>query len=237
MRKLLAKSADRGLLYLEEHTLHVVQAVEFFAAAYGVPLDVARNGAILHDLGKGHPTFQAMLIHKDTSQQEQWLQQLAGGEAIRQALRCRDLGKIPIHRHEYSSLAFLPLFPREQWPLLIDMVVAHHKSIVGDKSGRGLLDLLDGGDDEIFIEDHLEYFDDWAPAAEEVANHFGVPLVGMDRAMAEQALDFVLEYVDALPNDWSPARGLLMTADHFASNYKYETPKKTAELFKIPNTT
>lgn len=112
MRNLLAKSADRGLLFLEEHTLHVVQAIEAFAKAYSFDQELAIKGAILHDLGKGHPVFQAMLLDKPKEHREGWLKKLAGSEAIRKELRWRDLDKVPTHRHEYSSLAFLPLFPK-----------------------------------------------------------------------------------------------------------------------------
>ena len=171
MRNLLAKSADRGLLYLEEHTAHVVEAIGYFANAYQFDTELARNGAILHDLGKGHPVFQAMLISEPREKREEWLSKLAGSEAIRRELRYRDLNKVPVHRHEYSSLAFLPLFPRAQWPELIEMVVAHHKSIIDDKSGRGLLDLLEeefGNADQV-LETHLEYFEVWSPAAIAVA--------------------------------------------------------------------
>ena len=35
MRKLLAKSESRGRLWLEEHTAHVVTAIEYFAENYG----------------------------------------------------------------------------------------------------------------------------------------------------------------------------------------------------------
>ena len=238
MRNLLAKSADRGLLFLEEHTLHVVQAVESFAASYSFDHELARKGAILHDLGKGHPVFQAMLIDKPKENREEWLNKLAGSEAIRKELRWRDLDKIPTHRHEYSSLAFLPLFPEDEWPALIEMVVAHHKSIVGDKSGRGLLDLLEeeAGDSSIILETHLNYFEQWAPAAIEVGVEFGLPNVSITVEEASAALDFVIRYVENMPQDWSAYRGLLMTSDHFASGFQYDTVEKTLELFQVPDT-
>ncbi len=36
------------------------------------------------------------------------------------------------HRHEISSLAFLPCFQESEWDVLIDMVIGHHKSIEND---------------------------------------------------------------------------------------------------------
>jgi CRISPR-associated endonuclease/helicase Cas3 len=238
MRKLLAKSADRGLLFLEEHTLHVVQAIEAFAKAYSFDHELAVKGAILHDLGKGHPVFQAMLIDKPKENREEWLEKLAGSEAIRKELRWRDLDRIPTHRHEYSSLAFLPLFSKSEWPILIEMVVAHHKSIVGDKSGRGLLDLLqeEAGDPTMLLETHLNYFEQWAPAAIEVAAEFGLPKIAISDDEASDALKYSIDYVESMPNDWSPHRGLLMTADHFASGFQNETAERTLDLFKVPDT-
>jgi CRISPR-associated endonuclease/helicase Cas3 len=238
MRNLLAKSADRGLLFLEEHTLHVVQAIERFAKAYSFDHELARKGAILHDLGKGHPVFQAMLIDKPKEKREEWLEKLAGSEAIRKELRWRDLDRVPTHRHEYSSLAFLPLFPKTEWPALIDMVVAHHKSIIGDKSGRGLLDLLEeeAGDPSIILETHLSYFEQWAPAAIQVATEFGLPHISISKDEALDALEFAIEYVENILQNWSPYRGLLMTADHFASGFQNDTTKRTLELFQVPDT-
>jgi len=239
MRNLLAKSADRGLLFLEEHTLHVVQAIESFAKAYSFDHEMAIKGAILHDLGKGHPVFQAMLIDKPKDDRENWLSKLAGGEAIRKELRYRDLDKVPTHRHEYSSLAFLPLFPKNEWSALIEMVVAHHKSIVRDKSGRGLLDLLEeeGEDPSIVLETHLNYFEQWAPAAIEVAAELGLPRKSISGEEASDALEYAIGYVKNMPQDWSPYRGLLMTADHFASGFQNDTTKRMLELFRVPDTT
>lgn len=239
MRNLLAKSADRGLLFLEEHTLHVVQAIERFAKAYSFDHEMARKGAILHDLGKAHPVFQAMLIDKPKDGREDWLSKLAGREAIRKELRYRDLDQAPTHRHEYSSLAFLPLFPKDEWPALIEMVVAHHKSVIGDKSGRGLLDLLEeeGGDPSIVLETHLNYFEQWAPAAIEVGAEFGLPPKSISEEEASDALGYAIGYVENMPYDWSPYRGLLMTADHFASGFQNDTTKRTLELFRVPDTT
>lgn len=238
MRNLLAKSADRGLLFLEEHTLHVVQAIESFAKAYAFDHELARKGAILHDLGKGHPVFQAMLIHKPRHQREEWLSKLAGSEAIRKELRYRDLDQVPTHRHEYSSLAFLPLFPKREWPALVEMVVAHHKSIIGDKSGRGLLDLLEeeNGDRSLILETHLSYFEQWASAAIGVGADFGLPSKAITYEEAADALEYAIDYVEGMPSDWSPYRGLLMTADHFASGFQNNTIQKTLELFQVPNT-
>ncbi len=120
----LAKSAENGGLTLREHTLHVVQAIEKFAVELGIPVELARKGAVLHDLGKAHPHFQ----HKIGALEPDWRMR-------------REFERYKTHRHEISSLGFLPLFPQEEWNILIELVVAHHKSVKGDPNSTGLLDL------------------------------------------------------------------------------------------------
>ncbi|NJO01689.1 MAG: HDIG domain-containing protein [Bacteroidia bacterium] len=60
MNEILAKSINYGSLTLLEHTQQVTQAVEVFAKRFAFDFDVeiARKGAIIHDLGKAHPHFQ-----------------------------------------------------------------------------------------------------------------------------------------------------------------------------------
>ncbi|MGL1489066.1 CRISPR-associated endonuclease Cas3'', partial [Vibrio parahaemolyticus] len=116
LNQILAKSKNYGGLTLLEHTQHVTEAVELFAKKYGFSfnIDIARKGAIIHDLGKAHPHFQRKIKNINSgsiSESREW-----------------DF----IHRHEISSLAFLPCFPKEEWHNLIDLVIAHHKSIKND---------------------------------------------------------------------------------------------------------
>ncbi|MCB9081596.1 MAG: CRISPR-associated helicase Cas3' [Lewinellaceae bacterium] len=235
MKRLLAKSEDKGLLWLEEHTLHVFQAIEKFAPSWQIDPVLAGHGAILHDLGKGHPTFQAMLIFNNMSKREYWLSQLAGADIIRKQIALREAEKTPIHRHEFSSLGFLPLFPKNEWPELVEMIVAHHKSIIKDKSGRGLLDLIRELDLEEIIETHFSHWEVWAPAAIEVAKHFGVLPQQISKTIAIDAFYFALEYCRTLGDGWSPLRGLLMAADHFGSAYQHNTNNKAKGLFAPPS--
>ena len=95
----LAKSEKQGGLQLHEHTRHVIEAIEPMAHAYGFDATLARNGAILHDLGKGHPAFQAMLIEKPKERQAFWLAQLPASDAIRNELFYRADGRNLYHRH------------------------------------------------------------------------------------------------------------------------------------------
>jgi len=236
MKNLLAKSRGGKYMYLEEHTEHVVAATVHFAKAYSFDLSIAKNGAILHDLGKGHPAFQAMLIEKPNNRRDEWLSKLAGSIHIKEELVNRDIDQYSGIRHELASLGFLSLFPKKQWPFLIEMVVAHHKSVYNDKSGRGLLDLIEEyGDADLVIEQHLRYWESWALAAIEVAASFDIPTKKIDLQEATENFKFAIEYVKNISDGWSDYRGLLMSADHFGSGYKFETENELKKLFKVPN--
>lgn len=238
---LLAKSPERGGLTLVQHTAHVVACAERFADAWGFDRALARAGAVLHDLGKGHPAAQAMLLEKT------WLRDrtayatlLAGAPwkaAVDRELGLRSDPTAPPHRHELSSLGFLPLFPRTDWPVLVEMVVAHHKSIRGDASGRGFLDLAEPEglpDVEPTRDRHLDYWDLWAPAALAVAAEFGIAPRMIARSEADAAFEWAFEWVRALPRQWSRWRGLLVSADHFGSAFADEAASRAAGLFSHP---
>ena len=124
--QILAKSVNYGNISLLEHTQEVTLAIENFARHFDFTFnsELARKGAILHDLGKAHDHFQKKI-------------QNINSKSLAEARE-----ENYIHRHELSSLAFLPVFPKEEWDYLIDMIVAHHKSIENDPRGRGILDLV-----------------------------------------------------------------------------------------------
>lgn len=256
MKKLLAKSENRGGLWLEEHTAHVVAAVERFATNYGLDVLLAKKGAVLHDLGKGHPIFQAMLIMTD--QESNWKSHAVSVRAIEKEIRKRksNADYRPLHRHEISSLAFLPLFERNEWNAIIDMVAGHHKSVDGDKSKRGFIDMIkddlpllneegetDISNEEILeaaedtIDIHLDDWANWSPAAIEIVEFFGFVGRKVSRTEAEEALKYTILYLMKKRNfGWSDWRGLLMSADHFASGYQNETKSNAKELFENPDT-
>lgn len=211
---LLAKSQINGGLTLREHTAHVVDAVEHMARNLGFDVELARYGAVLHDLGKAHPFFQSIL-RDDVGEMERHL-------------------ALP-HRHELSSLAFLPLFHCELWPDLIDMVVAHHRSVKGDRSRRGLLDLIREYGEESVFERHTENWDDWSPSATEVATSFGILSKSIPLEAAREAFDMSHEHVRSRPDGWSRWKGLLMSADHFASAFTYEASTHLPSLFRVPD--
>ena len=210
----LAKSERNGGLTLEQHTAHVTAAVVRVAEALGMDPDLARRGAILHDLGKAHPFFQRML--RGDVDEIEWQ---------------RDLP----HRHEVSSLLFLPLFDRADWPALVDMVVAHHKSTRGDRSGRGLIDQIDTYGPDAVFERHTSEWSVWAPGAIEVAARFGITPRPVTLDEAREAFDFAVTFVEGRPDGWSRWKGTLMSADHFASAYTHGTDAQLVGLYRVPD--
>jgi len=213
--ELLAKSTENGGLTLYEHTSHVVEAIEHFARALGQDIALARKGAILHDLGKAHPHFQHKIRNINTPQTDY--------ERERQQA----------HRHELSSLGFLPLFPKEDWDGLIDLVVAHHKSIEKDSKERGILDLKNN--DRAFIDFHLQNWELWSGPAIEIVARFGLPTRTIVPEEARAAFEYAIVYCERKPKGWSPLKGLLRGADHFGSAFTHQTKSLLERTFHKPN--
>lgn len=217
LSNILAKSINYGGLTLLEHTQQVTEAIELFAEKYYYKFDIslARKGAVLHDIGKAHPHFQRKIQNiNSNSLFEKW---------------DRDY----IHRHEISSLAFLPCFPKNEWNDLINLVVAHHKSIEFDPSKRGILDLVEN--DRDFIENHLKDWEIWSHYGFEILKHFNLAITEISYSGAQSALEYVIEYCEKKKTGYSPFRGLLKSADHFASAFTFDTHKQLKYLFEVPD--
>jgi CRISPR-associated endonuclease/helicase Cas3 len=227
---LLAKSQKNGGVTLYDHTQHVCDAVEHFANNWGLDTNMAWQGALLHDLGKAHPKFQAQLMEADGQKPWNSLYEKSDWEFI--------------HRHELSSLLFLPAFPKSNWETLIEMVVAHHKSIKplqeGD-DGRGLLGLLEN---EIIVEgtptifdNHSKDWENWMPRALNVLGQLGHQALPIILEEALEAWDYAVAYCEKRVKDknWSVWRGLLMAADHFASATSYKGKKHLPMTFAVPD--
>lgn len=208
---------------LADHTAHVADAVKTIARETIRDLTVdqwqaAIHGAVLHDLGKGHPYFQAQLAPGFDKRRYQF--------------------DVP-HRHEISSILFLPLCPVVEWPQLIDMVIAHHKSLRASdgQRGRGLVDLLDEyGDDDVF-QRHAEDWETWQLDVLKVLPRFDVPCRKLTREEARGAFDATVNQCEQKRVGRNVWRGLLMAADHLASALHEEIYPRLDRLFKLPDLT
>lgn len=216
IEEILAKSPDKGRVLLTEHSQHTRWATDIFARGIDFPFDVtiATKGAILHDLGKAHKHFQDQIknISDDSLSNRK--------------------NKF-IHRHEISSLAFLPAFPKQEWDALIEMVVAHHKSIMDDSRKRGIVDIASR--DRHWIDNHLQDWEEWSPYGILILNENGYRCTEIDRETARQAQLYAVDYCKSQTFGWSPWRGLLMAADHFASAFTSATQKELQSVFEIPD--
>ncbi|MDR2119085.1 MAG: CRISPR-associated endonuclease Cas3'', partial [Tannerellaceae bacterium] len=155
LEQILAKSVNYGNITLLAHTQQVVQAIKVFAAYFDFSfnIEIACKGAILHDLGKAHNHFQNKISDINTKSLSEKREESY------------------IHRHELSSLAFLPVFPKEEWHILIDMIVAHHKSIENDPEERGILDL--DQNNRHWIANHLKNWEEWSKYGLQILEIFG----------------------------------------------------------------
>jgi len=222
---LLAKSRGNGGTTLLSHTQHVMDAIEYIAPHFEFcDVEVCLAAALLHDTGKAHPKFQAQLREAD-------------GETVWQSLFEKQNWDF-IHRHELSSLFFLPCFPCEYWDVLIEMIVAHHKSLEEDKKGRGLMDLVSAYTSERVCSNHIRAWEQWSPLVFDLFNNLGYKFSRPDKQAALAAWEYAIDYCEKRlkSREWSPMRGLLMTADHFASAMGTVTLNEIRRTFKLPDT-
>jgi CRISPR-associated endonuclease/helicase Cas3 len=197
---------------LVTHLRQVAVVAEKVAVGIGSDPVLARYGAILHDIGKAHPEFQRRL-----------------DEEYR-------MGDLPF-RHEISSCLFLSLFPEEMQPALIDMVIAHHKSIRKDARDKGLLDLTEEREPEEIFKSHAGDWNDWYPKALDILSELGIPVKPIAKKEAEDNFFQVYDYCRRTfkQKGYSNNRGLLQAADHFASALIDKTEIYSKQLFQKPN--
>jgi len=194
---------------LYEHLLFVSEVTERFAEHIGFDTETARLGAVLHDIGKTSSVFQTRLYEN----------------------------KKPAtpFRHEIASCFFISLFDESIRPHLIEMVIAHHKSILFDIGSKGILDLEENRDDSFEL--HIHDWENWKADALEILASFGVKTNDITREEAEENYEWVLNYCENAVREqgYSEWKGLLMAADHFASALSEKTEDYLKRLFKSPN--
>lgn len=205
---LLAKSIEQGGTTLKSHLESVGYFAQVAAEYAGLDPLVARQGGLLHDIGKASPLFQKRLRVKPSPLEK-------------------------IFRHEIASLFFLPVADRAIWPQLIEMIVAHHKSIAQDGGELGILDLDEKEGDENF-EFHARNFEKWEPEARGLLEELGFAPVSLSVEDAYAAYLYAVNYCNDRKEGWSPWKGLLIGADHFASATS-EFQKNLPSLFSIPD--
>lgn len=206
---ILAKSQQHGKMSLIQHLNDVAKIAVKIADNIGLDRDIAYKGAILHDIGKASPQFQKTLA--------------------------KDFRRPPgfIFRHEIASLFFISLIEEKNRPVIIDMIVAHHKSICKDPGGMGLLDLMDSTAD--CFGKHATDFELWVQAAIDILSHFGFPIKPITREEARKSFDEVVEYCEGRKYGYSKWKGLLIAADHLASAMDNELYKIWDQLFIKPD--
>lgn len=205
---ILAKHEDCGGMPLMQHLRSVADAAVVIAQHAGLDENLARKGAILHDIGKVSPLFQRTLKHGYIHQPGF------------------------VFRHEIASLLLISLFPDEERPALIDMIVAHHKSISHDVSGKGILDL--DGDINSFKR-HADKFEEWSPIALTILEELGIKTHSIDLDEAEKNYEYVIDFCEKKPLNVSMWKGVLMAADHYASALEEKAEDSLHKLFITPN--
>lgn len=193
---------------LHEHLLLVSNVAEKIAIYSNMSPQVARLGAILHDIGKTSTVFQQRLTEKKKPDTP--------------------------FRHEIASCFFLSLFEKELYPALIEMIIAHHKSVVEDASRKGILDLNEDRDNTFEL--HSKEWELWKNDAFKILSAFGITIRDISIEEAQASYDSVIAYCEdaVLERGYSEWRGLLMAADHFASALSGKTDDYLERIFKQP---
>lgn len=78
-------------------------------------------------------------------------------------------------------------------------------------------------------------WEDWYGYGLQILEKFGITTCSISFEEAKKALDYVKQYCEGKKYNWSPLRGLLKSADHFASAFMHETSEKLKALFEIPD--
>lgn len=208
---ILAKGEENGRVTLVRHLTEVALLAEKVAANLGMDSSIARCGAIMHDIGKASTVFQKTL--------EKGFQRTPGF----------------LFRHELASLFFISLLDEKEKYPIIDMVVAHHKSIYQDAGGKGILDLMDN--DPKVLEKHLIDFELWSKDALEILKNFGFNINPVSIGEAKNNFNEVVDYCESKDYGYSEWKGVLIAADHLASALYKDVENISDRLFIKPDLT
>jgi CRISPR-associated endonuclease/helicase Cas3 len=205
---ILAKSNGTSLL---QHLKEVALLAVIVARNLGLDRTIAYKGAILHDIGKVSPLFRQTLEHGYVRQPGF------------------------VFRHEIASLFFISLLPEEEKYPIIEMIVAHHKSIYKDVGERGILDLVENDPD--CLKKHLSEFETWSGEALTILEKCGIEVRPISRQQAENSFWEVVDYSESMGYGYSKWKGVLIAADHLASALDGKASGLAEHLFIPPDVT
>ena len=206
---ILAKGEENGRVTLIQHLTEVALLAEKVAQLLGLDASIARKGAILHDIGKASSLFQDTL--KKNYQRPPGF----------------------LFRHELASLFFISILNEEEKYPVIDMIVAHHKSIYKDTGGKGLLD-LDENEPEVF-EKHIKGFDVWSNDALSILGNLKIETKPISVDQAKESFYEVVHYCQSKKYGYSQWKGALIAADHLASAMGGYIKPLERKIFVVPD--
>ncbi len=208
-QEILAKSEQNGRICLYQHLKNVADIARVVANHQCLDEEIAVEGALLHDIGKTSPLFQKSVGSPDSKRPG------------------------AVFRHEIASLFFISLVKKEHRDAVIDMVVAHHKSMYKDVRELGILDLDDNMED--CFREHSRGFEEWSHIALEILESLGMKTHVVSLEEAEENYGYVIDYCENKSKGCSEWRGLLMAADHMASAMETEFEMPLDKLFIKPD--
>jgi len=206
---ILAKGEENSRVTLVQHLNEVALLAEKVADHLGLGASIARRGAILHDIGKASSLFQQTL--KKNFQRPPGF----------------------IFRHELASLFFISLLKEDEKYPIVDMIVAHHKSVYHDAGEKGLLDLVENDPD--CFKQHIKDFDSWSNNALAILEQFGFETTSISVEQAEENFFKVVDYCESKSYGYSQWKGVLIAADHLASAMNGSVKPLESKLFVIPD--
>lgn len=206
---ILAKHEDSGGMPLTTHLKSVADAAIVIARHSGFDEDIVQKGAILHDIGKVSPLFQRTLKRGYNPPPDGF-----------------------VFRHEVASALFLSLFAENEKNAILDMIIAHHKSLKNDVAEKGFLDLNDNMDS---FARHADKFEEWSPIALEILEELGIGTHPISIDEAKENYEYAIDYCSRKPLNYSRWKGLLMAADHFASALEEKSESSLDKLFIEPD--
>lgn len=208
--EILAKSEYNGNVCLYQHLKNVADIAVAVSTNVGLDKQIAYEGAVLHDIGKASPVFQ---------------------KTLNSSFKAKPGF---VFRHEIASLFFISLVPETHRDAVIDMIVAHHKSMYKDVRDLGFLDLDDNMDSFAI---HSEKFESWCSIALEILESLGISTHHISIEEAKENYNYAIDYCETRKSDCSMWRGLLMASDHMASATENEVELPIDKIFIKPDLT